>query len=101
MAYEPKDDDISLFKNDNRTKDTQPTHRGTMLWNGQKLKISLWPKQSKEGLVYLGGNVQVDDYIPTQAVPASAVDDFIAPAQSELPPSEVIPAAPETNDLSF
>lgn len=103
MAYEPKDGDVSIFKNENRTNDNQPTHRGTMQWNGEKLKISLWPKATTDGKAFLSGKVQVDDYVKQQPVPASAVDDFIEPASSEpqLPPSDPIPSAPQSDDLPF
>ncbi len=101
MAYTPKDGDISIFKNENRTKDTHPTHRGTMQWNGEKLKISLWPKQGDKG-PFLSGRVETDDYVKPESVPASAVDDFIAPAQSDPAQTEPIPGVDNgTDDLPF
>lgn len=101
MAYDPKEGDISIFKNENRTKDTAPTHRGQILWNGQKLKIALWPKQGDKG-PFLAGRVEVDDYVKPDAVPASAVDNFIeAPAPSGPPPSDPIPEVPKGDDLPF
>ena len=48
MAYEMREGDLSVFKNDNATGN-QPQYRGSALINGEKYKLSLWVKESKKG----------------------------------------------------
>jgi len=41
-----------IFKNDNKTKDTQPNYKGKVNVDGKELEISLWIKTSKAGTSY-------------------------------------------------
>lgn len=63
MTYEPKEGSASLFKN-TKTKDSQPDWRGTGLFQGKKIKISAWQKQSAKGETYFSMKVEEDNYIP-------------------------------------
>lgn len=68
MAYEQKEGDISLFKNKNAVNN-QPSMRGTMVWNGQKIKISLWTKGEGENK-FMAGKAELDSYVRPQSAPA-------------------------------
>lgn len=76
MAYEMKDGDLSLFRNDKKEPGSkQPDMRGTMMWNGQKLKISAWTKGEGDRR-FLSGRVEIDDYVPASTPsPAGKVED--------------------------
>ncbi len=49
MAYEIKDNSGSLFVNDKREKDTQPTHKGDAKIDGKLYWVSAWYKETKSG----------------------------------------------------
>lgn len=49
MAYERKDGDGTLFKNDRKEKDTHPDYTGSILINGVDHWLSAWLKQGKNG----------------------------------------------------
>jgi hypothetical protein len=89
MAYEMKDGDISLFRNEKKQPGSnQPDMRGSMVWRGEKIKISMWTKG--EGTRrFLAGKVDLDNY--TQSAPQLQVESFLP----ELPPSEAIQVEPE------
>jgi hypothetical protein len=70
MAYEFKEGDISIFRNDKKTSDNQPSHRGKMMLNGQIYKISAWTK-GKPGETFLSGKVEIDTYVKQDGLPVS------------------------------
>lgn len=48
MAYEQKNGELVIFKNEKKT-DRQPDYKGRGLdLNGQEIEIALWVKQGKE-----------------------------------------------------
>jgi hypothetical protein len=49
MAYEHREGQGSLFKNENRTKDTQPHARGDALIGGVLYEVSAWTKEGAKG----------------------------------------------------
>ncbi len=49
MAYELKDGQGSLFKNERREKDTHPNLQGTILVAGVEYWISGWTKEGAKG----------------------------------------------------
>jgi hypothetical protein len=49
MAYELREGQGSLFKNENRTGDNQPNARGDALIGGVVYEISAWTKEGKKG----------------------------------------------------
>ena len=49
MAYEPKDNSGSLFKNERREKDTHPHATGTAIIEGVEYWISAWTKEGNKG----------------------------------------------------
>jgi len=86
MAYEHKEGQISIFENNNKTAN-QPSHRGTGLFQGQKIKIALWEKQGNLGTFY-SGKIELDNYVKSDP-------GAYHPAQSDLPPSDPIQSEPE------
>jgi hypothetical protein len=57
--YELKDGDVSIFKNDKKSADTDPDYNGTVRLSGVDYGVNLWKRQSKKGLQYLGGSARV------------------------------------------
>jgi hypothetical protein len=61
MAYEQKDGDISIFKNNKKATEKQPDYTGTALINGQKMQVALWIKEGQKGK-FFAGKIQEDTY---------------------------------------
>jgi len=49
MAYELREGQGSLFKNDNRTADNQPNARGEAMIGGVLYEVSAWTKEGRKG----------------------------------------------------
>jgi hypothetical protein len=49
MAYELREGQGSLFKNDRKEKDTHPNARGEALIGGVVYEISAWTKEGRKG----------------------------------------------------
>lgn len=49
MAYEPRDNSGTLFKNDRREKDTHPHATGTAIIDGVEYYVSAWTKEGRNG----------------------------------------------------
>jgi hypothetical protein len=49
MAFELREGQGSLFRNENRTGDNQPNARGDALIGGVVYEISAWTKEGKKG----------------------------------------------------
>lgn len=62
MAYEQREGDVSVFKNDTATGN-QPQYRGSAMINGEKYKLSLWVKEGKKGK-FFAGKIEPDNYNP-------------------------------------
>lgn len=52
MAFQLKEKNGSLFKNNQKTKDTSPDWNGSILLDGKEYWLSAWEKQGKNGLFY-------------------------------------------------
>ena len=50
MAYEHKEGKGSIFPNDYKMKDTDPSHRGSFTLDGKTMAISLWEGQTQAGV---------------------------------------------------
>ena len=97
MAYEQREGDISIFRNDKRTSDNQPSMRGTALIGGVKFKVSLWEKGSGDRS-FLAGKIEIDNYHPNYV--GGANDNKPAPPKSQAQP-EPDNLNPEQTDLPF
>lgn len=49
MAYEPKDNSGTLFRNDKREKDSQPHARGEAMIGGVLYEVAAWTKEGRNG----------------------------------------------------
>lgn len=49
---ETKTNTGAIFKNDKKTKETQPDYRGKVNVNGKEMEIALWFKESSKGTKY-------------------------------------------------
>ena len=67
---EKKDNSVVIFKNENRTSETQPQYRGTLIVDGKEKQISLWVKESqKDGKKFFSGTIS-EPYKKTESKPA-------------------------------
>ena len=77
MAYEMRELNGSMFKNDTKTGN-QPDYKGNCLIDGKKYYISGWIKESAAGKKYLSLAYQaVESVEAAQAAPAPVVDQDI------------------------
>jgi hypothetical protein len=49
MAYIPKDNSGSLFRNDQKKHDKSPDYSGTIMIAGTEKRISAWLREGKKG----------------------------------------------------
>lgn len=83
MAYEPKNGDISIFKNENKTSENAPDYTGYYInEQGERMEVSLWLKEAGNGKKFLSGRVRKKDAqkpasnaAPVQ-VPQHEIDDL-------------------------
>lgn len=58
MAYEQKDGDGSLFKNDQKDTEMHPDYKGSITVGGRQYWLSAWLKSSKGGKKYMSLSAQ-------------------------------------------
>ena len=81
MAYEQKEGDVIIFKNQT-DNERAPQYKGHVFLNGEKRQISLWVKDGNKGK-FFAGSIEL---APRQPAPAPA------PAQT----SQMVHPAPIT-----
>lgn len=69
MAFEQKDNSGALFRNNDRSKDTDPTHTGSAKIDGVEYWVSAWVNESRSGVKYFSMK-----FNPKQAAPVSSGD---------------------------
>ena len=52
MAFQPKENSGSLFKNNRKTSENHPDLTGTIMLNGREHWLSAWKKEGKNGPFY-------------------------------------------------
>jgi hypothetical protein len=63
--FELRENQIMIFKNEKREKDSHPEYKGKMKVNGEIREISLWVKTSNSGKKFFSGEHQ-PEWKPTQ-----------------------------------
>jgi hypothetical protein len=61
MAYEPKDNTGSLFKNDRKETDTHPDYKGSAVLNGVDHWLDAWINTDRNGNKYMSLKFKVKD----------------------------------------
>jgi len=93
MAYEMRPGAFSLFKNDKKTKDTQPDWKGSIkLPNGEEFWFDAWTKQGTKG-EFISGKIGN----PKQG--SSTVDQ--PTAYQPFPPVGQAPTGYTDDDIPF
>jgi hypothetical protein len=81
MAYELKEMQGSLFKNNKKTTELQPDYTGKIKVNGVELQLSAWVAKTKAGETYL--NIKAKEAMPIGNT--SSQDNFGAKGGTDLP----------------
>jgi hypothetical protein len=81
MAYELKEMQGSLFKNNKKTTELQPDYTGKIKVNGVELQLSAWVAKTKAGETYL--NIKAKEAMPNGNT--SSTDNFGAKGATDLP----------------
>jgi len=63
MAYTPKDNTGSLFRNEQKKNEKSPDYTGSIMIDGSEKRLSAWLKEGKKGK-YL--SLQISDPMPRQ-----------------------------------
>lgn len=53
MAYEQRNNNGSLFKNDRKNNERQPDYTGNAIINGKNMRVSAWIKKSQNGTAFM------------------------------------------------
>ena len=69
MAYEQKEGQGSLFKNEEKKSEKHPDYTGEIKLNGQMKRLAAWVKQSKNGKMYMSISVSEKTQGTAQANP--------------------------------
>lgn len=81
MAYELKEMQGSLFKNNKKTTELQPDYTGKFKVNGVELQLSAWVAKTKSGETYL--NIKAKEAMPSANT--GSQDNFGAKKDTDLP----------------
>lgn len=65
MAYEPKDNTGSLFRNDKKESENHPDYKGQAVINGVPVWVAGWIKPLKDGGKYMSLSFRAKDEKPT------------------------------------
>lgn len=89
MAYEAKDGDISVFKNNKKTEDKHPDYTGKAQIDGETFYVSFWIKKRDGGDAFFSGQIQrkqsqsasgpVDDPLNPTPAPTSGLGPLDEP----------------------
>jgi hypothetical protein len=85
MAYELKDGNFSLFKNNRKEKETHPDYAGSIMINGKEHYLNAWLKEGKNGKFFSGSvgkeKVPKDNFKPKGAdeMPKNTIEDDSVP----------------------
>ena len=69
---QPKDLSGAVFKNDRRTKDTQPHWTGKLLVNGKEYRVSMWERKDHSGADMMSIALTDPATLPPRPITASS-----------------------------
>ena len=96
MSYEPKDGDISVFKNRKKEKENHPDYTGKAQINGETWYVSFWIKQKDGGDAFFSGQIQQKKEQSSNAV------DPINPEPGQVVIQDKVPQSiDDSSDLPF
>ena len=98
MAYEHKEGQGSLFKND-KQNDRQPDYKGTILINGVTYDVAAWERTSQKGMQYLSLQAELRQELNDE--PRIHFATVKTPALMSQPYPDFIPAGDPLKDLPF
>lgn len=75
MPYQHKTNTGSLFKNDDRTQETHPTHKGSTDIEGVEYWINGWSNKTADGRGYLKLSFKAKEARQAQPAPAAPVQE--------------------------
>lgn len=81
MAYELKEMQGSLFKNNKKTTELHPDYTGKIKVNGVELQLSAWVAKTKAGETYL--NIKAKEAMPSTNT--GSTNNFGAEGGTDLP----------------
>jgi hypothetical protein len=76
MAYEQRDNEGAIFKNEKREKDTHPHGTGKAMIGGVMYWVSAWTKEGPKGKFQSISFRPMDGQQKSSPPPASAASDF-------------------------
>jgi len=85
MAYEMKDGNFSLFKNNRKEKETHPDYAGSIMINGKEHYLNAWLKDGKNGKFFSGSvgkeKPPKDNFKPSggDEMPKNTIEDDLVP----------------------
>ena len=86
MAYEMRDMSFNIFKV-KKTKDGQPDYRMELMFKGEKMRLSVWKKETKEGEPFWSGNIEVGERTQQSDTPFQKKEEpkqYQAPSRDSL-----------------
>lgn len=93
MAYEPRNNSGSLFKNDRKQNDRHPDYTGNAIVNGKTMRVSAWVKTSQNGTKFMSLAFDEPQQGTQQSAPQPARPQY-APAPAPAPASDTDPDLP-------
>lgn len=100
-TYVQKDNSGSLFKNDRKENDLQPSMKGSAKVNGQEFWVSAWTNTSQKGDKYISFKLEPKEEIPVNTDPQAQYRS--APGQAAPAPAQAAPApvAAQDDEIPF
>lgn len=98
-TYVQKNNSGSLFKNDRKENDLQPSMKGSAKVNGQEFWVSAWTNTSQKGDKYISFKLEPKEEIPVNTDPQAQYRS--APTQAAPVTPAPAPDAPKDDDIPF
>jgi len=76
---------FAIFKNDKKGNDRAPEYKGSITINGQKYWMSAWLKESKSGMKFMSGAVQLAEAPPQPAPKEKPAAKSMSDIESDIP----------------